>query len=199
MICIFATSLQAINELDKISYMGNWFMDYRNPVPMLGMHQDGVINLFELTKSSIKLDKWHFMNTLSGVFPKYLQNVSVEDKLYSGRDIVNILLPNDLNIVGKKAKIFNESFAGVIKYDTDDIYVNIKNGKLLSGVFDASTVKQGTVKSIYHNIFRKYGPKETIDIMYCSQLIGNRFMYYKGFTVGIKDIILPDNALKEIK
>ena len=197
---ILSTGVQAINETRELSHVGRWFIDYRNHKPMFGLFQDSLIGIAELTRSKIKINKYHTMVLLGQSDNKLLSTFNIDKDLYSGRDLVSLFIPSDINIKNKKPAIYMKQYANIMsEFDKNDISVNIKNGKLLQGILDAATVKQGKANSIFHMIYNFRGVKESINIIYQLQHLIHKFLFYHGFTVGMKDLTASENTIREIK
>lgn len=52
------------------------------------------------------------------------------DTIYSGKEIISAILPNDINYE-TKPKWFNEILSPFIKYTDDERFTIVRNGKLL--------------------------------------------------------------------
>src|SRR5439155_24873494 len=91
----------------------------------------------------------------------------------------------------------NTAHAPFIQYDPMDIKVEIKQGELLSGRLDQSTI--GSVKgSIFHIIHNQYGATAALDACFDMQQIANTYMYNKGFSITLEDTQISLDALHEI-
>jgi DNA-directed RNA polymerase II subunit RPB1 len=181
-----------------MSYIGNWMISYQNHSPYFGSFQDSLIGSAELTRSIIKLDKWHAMQLFSNVTPLTGENFEFSKEVYTGRELVSMFMPK-INYPKKKAKFYLPQYAPYIKYDPDEIYVQINRGQLVSGVLDKSTVGQQVMGSIFHIINNEYGADSALETIYNFHQIVARFFLWQGFTVGIKDINISEDAMNEIR
>lgn len=118
--------------------------------------------------------------------------------VYLGRELISKFLPK-INYPKKKSKIYLPQYAPYIKYDPDEIYVQINRGQLISGTLDKSTVGQKQMGSIFHVINNEYGAEAALECIYNFHQIAARFFLWHGFTVGIKDINISEGATAEIR
>lgn len=192
-----ARNIQSRNELSKLSSVGNWFISYKDSSPSMGAFQDALIGIAEFTRSSVMLDKYHAMHMFSQIDP-YKKNFDFSKKTYQSRELIGMFLPK-INYPAKKAKIYRPQYSPFIKYDPMDIEVKIERGNLISGVLDKATVGQGTMGSILHIINNEYGYETAMDIIYSFQQIATSFFLQYGFTIGISDINISENAIARVK
>ena len=194
---IIPTNIQSRNELLKLSSLGNWMISYKDNAPMIGAFQDSLIGMAEFTRSDIFMDKYHAMKMFSHVDP-YKKDFNFTKKLYQSRELIGMFLPK-INYPKKKAKIYMPQYAPFIKYDPNDIEVQINRGELISGILDKATIGQGTMGSILHIINNEYGSDVALDTVYSFQQIVTSFFLNYGFTIGIIDINVSESAIKRIK
>jgi DNA-directed RNA polymerase beta' subunit len=192
-----ASNIQSRNELSKLSSVGNWMISYKDSAPMMGAYQDSLIGMAEFTRSDIMLDKYHAMKMFAHV-DSYQKDFNFSKKMYQSRELIGMFLPK-INYPKKKAKIYMPQYAPFIKYDPRDIEVQINRGELISGILDKSTIGQGTMGSILHIINNEYGYDIALDTIYSFQQIVNSFFFNRGFTIGIIDINISEDAIKKVK
>ena len=192
-----ASNIQSRNELSKLSSVGNWMISYKDSAPMMGAYQDSLIGMAEFTRSDIMLDKYHAMKMFAHV-DSYQKDFNFSKKMYQSRELIGMFLPK-INYPKKKAKIYMPQYAPFIKYDPRDIEVQINRGELISGILDKSTIGQGTMGSILHIINNEYGYDVALDTIYSFQQIVNSFFFNRGFTIGIIDINISEDAIKKVK
>lgn len=198
MVSMIARNIQSRNEISKLSSVGRWFVSYQDSAAEMGCFQDSLIGTAEFTKSGVNLNKWHAMNMFSQIDVEKLNHIDFQEKKYTSRDIISMSLPN-INYTGKSPQVYMSQYSPFIKYDPNDIKVEIDRGKLISGILDKATVGQGKSGSIFHIINNEYGPEVALRTIYNFQQISTRFFLYSGFTTGMEDINISDNAIKKIK
>lgn len=194
---LIAQNIQSRTELQKMSWIGNWMISYQNHSPYFGNFQDSLIGSAELTRSDVSADKWHAMQLFSNITPPTQDNFNFTKDVYTGRNLISMFLQK-INYPKKKSKIYLPQYAPYIKYDADEIYVQINRGELISGTLDKSTVGQKVMGSIFHIINNEYGANAALECVYNFHQICARFFLWHGFTVGIRDILVSENAMGEI-
>jgi len=190
-------NIQSVNECMTISKVARWFISPQTQAPLVGAFQDGLIGIAEATKDGLKADKWHAMSMFADISSESV-NYNFKDKEYSLRSLVSRLLP-EINISKKRPAIYKDSYAPLLKYNDADIEVNIIRGNIQSGIIDTATAGQGVMGSIFHIIANEYGNDMALDTVYNLQQFVHRFFLYHGFTAGISDINIPEEAMREIK
>lgn len=187
-------------EAAIMSTMSNWFISTKTSGTVNGQVQDSVVGCFEITRSSTRLDKYHAMGLFSQVasiqglrFDQYKH-----DHIFTGRDIISILLNRTPINFKKKPKIFcDDIYMPYIDYDKNETFVEIKNGQMISGVFDSSSIGTGSKGGIFHLISREYGPKVAIDTLFSMQQIALQYLLWRGFTVGTGDLLLNPDSIEQ--
>ena len=176
-------------------------ISYQNHSPYFGCFQDSLIGSAELTRSDIVVDKWHAMQLFGNInclSERRLETFNFDRNTYTGRQLVSKFIPK-INYPKKKSKIYLPQYAPYIKYDADETHVQINRGELISGTLDKSTVGQKVMGSIFHVINNEYGADTALTTIYNFHQIVSRFFLWRGFTVGIADINISENAMLQIK
>jgi len=194
---IVAQNIMARNECMSVSKVSRWLISPQKHAPLVGAFQDGLIGIFELTKSGIKFNKWHAMQMFGDIHTKGL-NYDFPENIYDNRNLVSRLLP-EINISNKTPSFYKSQYASFIKYNPEDINVVIEQGKLLKGVLDKATSGQDQSGSIIHIIANEYGNDTALEVVYNLQQIVHRFFTYHGFTTGIEDINISEQTTSEVK
>ncbi len=104
-------------------------------------------------------------------------------KMVTGAEIFSVLLPDDFNYTGVSRT--GES-------------VIIKNGILKEGTIDTKSIGGEGAGLILRNLHKQYGAAETIKILHKIFKLGNEYLFIKGFSTGIADEDLPQEAVDEI-
>lgn len=194
---IIARCIQSLNEMRRLSSVGNWMISYKDSAPMMGVFQDALIGMAEFTRSDIFLDKYHTMLCLSQI-DSLKESYNVNKKEYQSREIIGMFLPK-INYPKKKAKLYKQQYAPFFKYKPEDIEVEIQRGQLVSGILDKNTLGQGVMGSILHIINNEYGYEQALDAIYNIQQVACNFFYNRGFTAGLRDINISDKSTRDIK
>lgn len=183
----------AINEGKTTSNISKWVQSIKSSSPECGQILDSVYGLYKLTKENVEIERFKAMQLFSNcnfipAFPN--------KKTFTGKEIISMTLP-DINYSGKTG-FYKKDYLPYYDYVPDDEKVIIKNGKMISGVFDKSTIGQGKIGSLYHQITLKYDSKETLKIIYNMQQVAIGYLSYCGFTFGISDIITNDQLNEDV-
>jgi DNA-directed RNA polymerase II subunit RPB1 len=192
-----ALNIMSRNELQKLASVGNWMISYKHSAPLMGAFQDSLIGMAEFTRSDVFLDKYHAMAMFSQI-DTYQKKLNFTKKSYQSRELVGMFMPK-INYPKRKAKIYMPQYSQFIKYNPDDIYVEINRGELVRGVLDKNTIGQEVMGSILHIINNEYGYEKALDTIYSMQQLSTSFFYRYGFTIGIKDINISNDAIRRVK
>lgn len=191
---IIPPSLAAKTEIRLLGSFNQMTMNYQDSMAMPGSFQDGLIGIFEMTLSNVKIDRFHAMQLFGqlNINPK-LPN----KKTFTGRELISLVLPN-LSLKSKPT-FYNESFSRYIKYNPDDVNLNIENGVIRSGVLDKTSVGQKSSKGIFKIIAKEYGSAKALEIIYIVQQLATAFLFVKGYSLGIQDCLISEKAEKDIQ
>ncbi|MEW5896095.1 MAG: DNA-directed RNA polymerase subunit A' [Nanoarchaeota archaeon] len=99
-----------------------------------------------------------------------------------GKEVFSVLLPKDFNFVGK---------------DKSDNEVRIVNGMLKSGLMDKANLGQESGLML-RNIYEKYGPAYTVDVLGKISKLGIAVLARRGFSIGTGDLDLLPETKQEI-
>lgn len=195
---IVNTTEYASNEIFELASVANWFISLGNSAPMMGQVDDSIIGSFEMTRSSVKLDKYHAMICFQNAthYPDFSDGD--ETTLYSGREVMSKILEETPINFTSGTEYFQESMAQWIKYDPTETKVVIDQGKLISGVLDKKTVGKGKANGLYHLIYNDYGADRALDTMFDMQQVVIDFIYQRGYTIGTMDLLISRDAKNEI-
>lgn len=194
---VIPQNIQSRNECMTISKAARWFISPQKHAPAIGAFFDALIGLSEFTKDGLKFNKWHAMQLFADVESKDL-NYNFSGKSFTNRELVSRLLP-EINLSGKNPSMYKEQYASFLKYNPQDINIVIERGVLKSGVLDKATTGQEVAGSIFHIIANEYGNDFALECIYNLQQLTHKFLGYHGFTTGIADINISEEAMAEIK
>jgi DNA-directed RNA polymerase II subunit RPB1 len=197
---IFTRSSRTKNEIKGLASPAQFFISYKDGKPKLGEAQDSVVGLAELTSSSTSMDKYHAMQMFGQVNIFHDFSDAPVNHKFSGRDVISIYLRDSGNHINLSAtpSFYNPDHAPFRSYDPSDIKVEIDRGVLKSGVLDKATIGEGSNGGIFHIIHNQYGPNAALDASFYMQQIAIAYMYNKGFTMTLRDLLLRDSALDAI-
>jgi len=173
-------SVQAAIELEHICNVMYQIISPAGSSPTIGMVQDNTVGSFMLSNDKTIISMKRAMNMIAYT---NVENPSVlgtikKNKLMSGKELLSIILPNNLNMLGATV---------------------IEKGKFSKGRLTSKHVSKGSHNSIQHLIWNQYGPLETKNFLDNLQRMGNIFLIYNGLTVGIKDTRIPKDLQIQIE
>ncbi len=181
-------SEEALAEAEILMKVRRNIISPRFGKPIVGGRHDHVTGTYYLTKDDTVLKRDEALKVVGGVvkLPK--------GEKFTGKEIFQLLLPKDLNLV-YKAKLCRKCPECKKEKCQYDSYVVIKDGKLISGIIDS----EGLSGTLLNEIFTRYGPDAARDFIDKSTILGIRTIMRYGFSVGIDEGDLSAKAEEEIK
>lgn len=193
---IVCQDIQARVEIARLSSVSQWMVSYQTSAPSYGNYYDSLIGIALITRSGVVFGRDQAMQLFANIHLKD-RNLVFDKKTYTGRDLVSMLLP-DINYGDRSPSFYMKQYAHLIKYDPSDIVVRIKRGQLVSGILDKACAGEESQGSIFHVIANEYGPNVALETIFNFHQLANAFLYYRGFTLGIKDLQIPKEAEDQI-
>jgi len=163
-----AQSIQARNELEKIANVKFNIIGARDSNPIIGCVQDTLTGAYVLSFPDTKIDYHTACNILCGTTSEFKFNLE-KNKDLTGYELFSQIIPKGINVMNKK--------------------LNIKDGKLINGVLDKSSLSSKK-NSIIHYIWDKYGADKTRRFIDDTQRLILEYLMYQGVTIGAEDIFL---------
>lgn len=195
MMIIFPHTIISRNECKNLSGVERWSISLKNGSPSIGVYHDGLIGIFEFTKDNININKYNAMRLISQnatILPNFL----FSNANYNSKELVSKLLP-PVNF-NKKAGFYNPDYADFIKYNLDEIKVEISRGILQKGRLDKKAIGQGVDGSLFHIIHNEYGSETALDMIYNLQQMTTLYLMHKGCTITYDDITISKKALAKV-
>ena len=186
-------------EAEHMSGVANWFISTKSSGPVNGQVQDSCVGSFELTRTKSVVDKFHAMSLFSAtrVNPPDFSEGPHKGR-YTGREVVSLLFKDVPVNFDKQPRWYSETVAPYIDFDPQETRTVMKRGKLLSGVFDKTSVGAGASGGLFHLISREYGAGKALTMIYALQQMAIKFVDSRGFTVGTSDMVVRSEGLAEI-
>ncbi|MDI1496282.1 MAG: DNA-directed RNA polymerase subunit A' [Cenarchaeum symbiont of Oopsacas minuta] len=156
--------------------------------PIIGGLRDFITGSYLLTKDDSFLTQEEFANlAMLGGYSGHLPKPSKVGKLYTGKQLFSLFLPKDFNYVmtSKWSKGTSEKTKDVV----------IKNGELISGVIDKSSIGAEEPESVLHRIAKDYGNELAKIFLNSVLIIAKQFITHYGFSYGYADLEL-DNKVR---
>lgn len=189
-----ARYLHTTVELRAISAFHNFVISNTNGSPQIGQINDSIVGLYELTKNDVRLNRTEAMSLFRNTtfLPKF------DKEEYTGRDIITLCLQKTpVNYTGKPTS-YDPSLEPYMNYHESEKKVIIRNGIMISGVLDKASIGSGGHKNLYHIVESDYGAEAMINVMFDMQQISIDYIALKGFSLGTRDILLPEDARAKI-
>ncbi len=160
--------------------------------PIIGAEQDHISGNYLLTQKDTVLTREEAFQLLCeiGMRPGIDFEIPKSKKTLTGKEVFSFLIPKGINI----------EFKAKSCVDCDkksEGYVIIKDGQLVQGVIDSKAIGREKGK-LLDVIERIYGPEEAHKFLDRVTQLGIRFLDRRGFTAGLDDYDIPEDALKEV-
>ncbi len=162
--------------------------------PIIGGLRDFITGAYLLTKDDTWLTVQEFSNlamlgSYEGELPKPAAK-GKEGPMYTGKQLFSLFLPKDFNYV--MTSKWSKGTKGVIKD------VVIKNGELISGIIDKSSIGAEEPESVLHRIAKDYGNVQAKKFLNSFLIIVKQFITSYGFSYGFSDLELPEKVRQGI-
>ncbi|MFB6180624.1 MAG: DNA-directed RNA polymerase subunit A' [Candidatus Nanohalobium sp.] len=167
-----AEELMQVQEHIKSPKMGG---------PIVGMLQDYVSGLYLLTQEDKTISREKAFNLLAdaGEHEKDLP----EGEEISGRDLVSLFIPDDISLT-------------INKGEEDEVV--IEDGNLVKGVLDEDALGDYGGE-IIQQLDIEYGSDKVAEFLNRVSRVGAIFLTQRGFSIGLDDLEVPDEATQKIK
>ncbi len=162
--------------------------------PIIGGLRDFITGAYLLTKDDTLLTKQEFTNyAMLGDYNGKLPEPKIKkknDSFYTGKQLFSIFLPSDFNFV------MTSKWSKGTKGAKRDVV--IKNGELVSGIIDKSSIGAEEPESVLHRIAKDYGNEQAKKFLNSILIIIKQFITHYGFSYGYSDLELSDKDRESI-
>ena len=175
----------------------------RYGLSIIGCVQDAISGNYLLTKD-LGFSKEEAIELLFSMGVSDFSKIDFRKERISGKDIFSCILPEDFNFLSRSRNCINKSReckdceCYKDKKCQIDACVVIKDGRLLSGVMDKTTLG-GETGLLLRTLHKKYGKEKTIRIIEKMFKLGIITLLKEGFTSALSDMDLPSEANEKIK
>ncbi|XRP96444.1 DNA-directed RNA polymerase subunit A' [Methanocaldococcus sp. 16A] len=192
-------SEEARAEAEALMLVEKHILSPRFGGPIIGAIHDFISGAYLLTSEYFTKDEATLILRSGGIKDELWEPDKVENgiPLYSGKKIFSKALPKGLNL-RYKAKICRKCDECKKEDCEYDAYVVIKDGELIKGVIDKNGYG-AEAGLILHTIVKEFGPEAGRRFLDSATKMAIRAVMLRGFTTGIDDEDLPEEALKEIE
>ncbi|MEX0910582.1 MAG: DNA-directed RNA polymerase subunit A', partial [Nitrosopumilaceae archaeon] len=162
--------------------------------PIIGALRDFITGAYLLTKDGTTLTKQEFANlAMIGGYEGAFPEPAIKNKsgwLYTGKQLFSLFLPKDFNYV------ITSKWSKGTKGPTKDVV--IKNGQLISGVIDKSSIGAEEPDSVLHRITKDYGNDVATKFLNSILIMLKQFITHYGFSYGYSDLELSQKTRESI-
>ena len=162
--------------------------------PIIGALRDFVTGAYLLTKDSTTLTVQEFSNlAMLGGYKGELPKPATKTKdgpAYTGKQLFSLFLPKDFNYV------ITSKWSKGTKGAPKDVV--IKNGELISGVIDKSSIGAEEPESVLHRIAKDYGNAVGKNFLNSILIMVKQFITHYGFSYGYADLEVPEKDKQKI-
>lgn len=182
------------SEMDTLMGMENHFISNEKITPWLGQAQDTIIGCLLLTLPDVRLKRTQvhklFLRTT-------IEKLILDKDFYTGREVIEMLIPpidyeSSSNFMSEIPSEF------IRNIDPKERNIIIKQGKYIQGIMDATAIKSQKNNTIYHIIYKEYGVKKAMEVLYNMQQVINEYLQFRGFSISIKDFLISKEAREKI-
>ena len=162
--------------------------------PIIGALRDFVTGAYLLTKDDTILTEQEFSNlAMLGGYTGTLPKPGTKTKdgpAYTGKQLFSLFLPKDFNYV------ITSKWSKGTKGSPKDVV--IKNGELISGVIDKSSIGAEEPESVLHRIAKDYGNAVGKNFLNSILIMVKQFITHYGFSYGYADLEVPEKDKQQI-
>ena len=183
-----------------MSSVANWFISSKTSGPVNGEVQDSTVGCYEMTRSTVRMDKYHAMALFAGAGvepPRF--DAEPADHIYTGRDIASLLFEQTPVNYSEPPSSYSDVYAPYIDYDTSETLTVFERGRLVRGVLDKPSIGAKSRGGVFHLISREFGAQRALDMIFALQQLSLQFLLFRGFTVGTADLLPTPEALEQIR
>ncbi|NOZ81711.1 MAG: DNA-directed RNA polymerase subunit A' [Candidatus Micrarchaeota archaeon] len=185
-------SIEARTEAELLMEVQRHIRSPRFGGPIIGCKQDHISGNYLLTRKETRLTRSEAFELLCsiGVVPE------IKKEKLSGKEVFSYILPEGLNIEfrAKACRGCRKCKKENCEYDC---YVVIKNGKLKTGVIDAKAIG-GESGRLIDSIEKNFGTEEAHRFIDRVSQLGILYLQKRGFTIGLDDFEISEDARKKI-
>ncbi len=162
--------------------------------PIIGALRDFVTGAYLLTKDGTTLTPQEFTNlAMLGSYTDSLPEpgaTTADGPAYTGKQLFSLFLPKDFNYV------ITSKWSKGIKGPKNDVV--IKNGQLISGVIDKTSIGAEEPESVLHRIAKDYGNAVGKKFLNSILIMVKQFITHYGFSYGFGDLEVPEKDKQQI-
>jgi len=172
-------SIQTVTELRLIANATKRFVSPATSKIAINAKQDTLMGSYQMTYDTTRIDWKDAMNIL--MTSSFGLDVDIpKHKMLAGKYVYSQIIPKGINIVKRK--------------DGGEYAMRILNGTITDGIFGKSEIA-----AIIQKLWFQYGSKETQNFIDDLQRMILQWLMRFGYTVGIKDTVVPEKIHKSVR
>ncbi len=171
---------EARAEAEILMQVQTQLISPRYGLSVIGCNQDSISGNFVLTKY-LTLTREEAVDLLMRVGHRDFERLP-RTATVSGKDVFSCVIPEDFNFVGTTR---------------DEAAVIIKQGKLMEGFMDKSTLGEGQ-GLLLRNIVKQYGEDRALEILGKLFRLGTQSLALFGFSFNYDDVVLRPEVDKKV-
>ena len=199
---ISLNKLPSIVEASTLATIPKFAISKKMSLPDVGQTYDSIIGCFLTSRQTAAVDKNMAVRMVANCFwpediiPR-INEMFKKRSAVLGNDVFSLILPK-FNFVGNPSW-YEKKYDKVHKYDPLEKKVVIEDGIIKSGVLDKKTIAIGQKTSLYHVIEHEYDARVAMDAAFNMQQICLAYTEMTGFSISIRDLMVSDEILKDIR
>lgn len=187
-------SLTVKAEIQELMMVSHNMVSPQSNKPVIGIIQDTLLGCHKITY----LDTFISQNIVCDIClkikkPMPLPAIIKPRKLWTGKQIVSMLLPDDF-FFEKKSNMTTEKSTRM----NDDSFVFIKDGYICSGNLDKRSLGSSEA-GIIHLLWLEYSHNHAKDFVSQIQYAINYWLNHSGFSIGAMDIFIAKDAEQKVE
>uniref|UniRef100_A0A0N5BKB8 DNA-directed RNA polymerase I subunit RPA1 n=1 Tax=Strongyloides papillosus TaxID=174720 RepID=A0A0N5BKB8_STREA len=199
-------------EARELANVGSNFLVPKDGTPLLGLIQDHVVSGVYMTLRGRFFNKEDFMHLVLSAFGHVSKRLVMPppamikpEVLWSGKQLISAVIMNNIpkdspkiNLTGKAKTAINCWTVKGYKappFNMSESEVIFRNGELLVGVLDKAHFG-ATQYGLIHACYDLYGNRVATAILSCFSRLFTTYLQFHGFSLGVADILVDDEANK---
>lgn len=192
----------AVAEIANVMLSPRQIISPQNNAPVMSVVQDSLLGSFLMTHRDVSFNKTEMMRFMTWINPERAASVPPPAILFpeprwTGKQIYSLIIPTGVNLERSSSGRPRDE-AGSRYASVSDTWVLIRNGELLCGILDKSTLGRGG-GGLLHSVWSSGGPTAARDFLNEVQRIIRVFLYMRGFTIGYCDTIADQDTDADIR
>ncbi|MFH1650190.1 MAG: DNA-directed RNA polymerase subunit A' [Candidatus Woesearchaeota archaeon] len=168
-------------EAEMLMEVQTQIISPRYGLSIIASVQDSIAGNYLLTTEGFSVLRNQAIDILAGIGNTEFSKLPKKEKI-TGKELFSIILPKDFNFKGTSK---------LAKSDPEhpDAIVEIKGGKLISGILDKNNLGEGS-GLLLRSLHKQYGAQQFIELISQINALGIEIALRYGFTMPISDLDL---------